>query len=849
MIETISYTCPNCSAKLSTPVSSRGSKIPCPMCGGVLTVPATEPKVEEAASANPLPNIKIRPRGEVKGAASAPHSGNAASPAPVFIKKTAATSSESRQSFVKADSPAPSLSPAGIVAVPPSSGALHLRRKASGDASIPGTDLHGGVDREAISSLEPMQGSKRKGKGWLLAAVSGAILVAGIIGGIIVLSGDAPQDSVSNIPSGNISSGKVPGNGAGSHAAGESVPPSSSSPHTNALAKRLERARKDANAGDALSALTKALETFPQAPEALVEECREEIKKLENHVVSMEEARQFATAIEESVKSSMETQKEQLNLAILEAENAERANLETRYSEAWAAQRLAFPHPMSPSKATDAQAKQMVTARLDKLLESRYPVSQATLEAQAVAVYPEWKVGDIVSFSNRQGRKFEGKIFELSSHSVKVVVNAAIITIPSIDFSDDMKNHLGEGCRLARRKHVLVTKSENKESRERQAKLSGPAIAADVAREHNLIYRDGNFLTHVDVSQAIAKCRKEAVEEGLRLGRDSWLERSLTEKGYAELESGWVQGDWLPASQQLEKQIKMALSANASRDDVDGLRKVLEENRGRAMPIIQRGCDAYTNALEMVMMSERGFRLYGQNIYLTEDDCAAATTLDNALVAIQREVPREEDIKQVEKILKMCDGRGLPNIVSAMNVLAESIARLHTANVAKAWTVAKDEKYYEKAIELMENAIAANPQANNLSEAKNYLRELKAGFESNLRKLRQEEEEAREKAEGERLARENQKGMITCIEGYLNEQRVGNSGSTYFENPFLASKFQLLAVRSWEIVAYGWTHGNSGSARVRIDSSNRGGMPITVLWTFYMTYIPRRGWKISHLSE
>ena len=68
----------------------------------------------------------------------------------------------------------------------------------------------------------------------------------------------------------------------------------------------------------------------------------------------------------------------------------------------------------------------------------------------------------------------------------------------------------------------------------------------------------------------------------------------------------------------------------------------------------------------------------------------------------------------------------LDNLKSKLNVKFVNRA---TDHVAKAIEAAKNDRFYESAIKTLEKAIADNPLAQNLQEAKNYLAKLKRQLE------------------------------------------------------------------------------------------------------------------------
>lgn len=73
--------------------------------------------------------------------------------------------------------------------------------------------------------------------------------------------------------------------------------------------------------------------------------------------------------------------------------------------------------------------------------------------------------------------------------------------------------------------------------------------------------------------------------------------------------------------------------------------------------------------------------------------------------------------------------------------------------------------------------------------------------------------------------------MQTKLVNYLlNEQKKGNDCEYCFCNNLVVTK--LFAPRSWEIVDK-FIHDDLARFTVRIESSNRGGLPVVLLWDVY----------------
>ena len=88
--------------------------------------------------------------------------------------------------------------------------------------------------------------------------------------------------------------------------------------------------------------------------------------------------------------------------------------------------------------------------------------------------------------------------------------------------------------------------------------------------------------------------------------------------------------------------------------------------------------------------------------------------------------------------------------------------------------------------------------------------------------------------------------ITECINGFLKQQEQGLSGISFWKDPNTSTSF--FAVRSWKILDFK-VEPNSEleMVNVRIDSSNKGGSQITVVWKFFMSKVGDE-WKISIVS-
>jgi hypothetical protein len=126
--------------------------------------------------------------------------------------------------------------------------------------------------------------------------------------------------------------------------------------------------------------------------------------------------------------------------------------------------------------------------------------------------------------------------------------------------------------------------------------------------------------------------------------------------------------------------------------------------------------------------------------------------------------------------------------------------------------------------------------------------------ETEQARLAAQREQLRQQQEAERKAQEAQRAQTakSCaneqipqvIDGMLQAQSRDEWGSEYWDNPASAEK--LFAPISWSIKDCSVT-GTMAIAKVLVESSTKGGMPIRKIWTFLLRY--KDSWKISSIID
>ena len=159
---------------------------------------------------------------------------------------------------------------------------------------------------------------------------------------------------------------------------------------------------------------------------------------------------------------------------------------------------------------------------------------------------------------------------------------------------------------------------------------------------------------------------------------------------------------------------------------------------------------------------------------------------------------------------------------------------------------AAKEKSNLRAIAILEAAIRENPNAQNLSQAKQRL-------ESYQRKQRAwEAAEAEKKAKREKLRNMTQAEIKREVEALINKwlkaMQLSESTMQYWLSPL--STTTLFDLKSWEIVgAKGGWKPYSNEVRVLAESSTKGGFPIRRIWNVTLLRDDNLDWKILSMEE
>ena len=156
---------------------------------------------------------------------------------------------------------------------------------------------------------------------------------------------------------------------------------------------------------------------------------------------------------------------------------------------------------------------------------------------------------------------------------------------------------------------------------------------------------------------------------------------------------------------------------------------------------------------------------------------------------------------------------------------------------------------YQQALDAIKDTHFDNAE---LAASVGRISQAKTFASAKLEEKRRGEEAERKRAEEEReMNRKSGKDILSCINGWLEDQKKGESGAYYWVD-FSGMK-TLYAVRSWEIlekeadITVFDSDGPTAIIKVRIESSNKGGIQISAIWEFHMKRKANE-WKIRDIS-
>lgn len=92
---------------------------------------------------------------------------------------------------------------------------------------------------------------------------------------------------------------------------------------------------------------------------------------------------------------------------------------------------------------------------------------------------------------------------------------------------------------------------------------------------------------------------------------------------------------------------------------------------------------------------------------------------------------------------------------------------------------------------------------------------------------------------------------LLVVEDWLQDQKDGGRGISYWDREFQAGATSLIAVERWKLLDYSKTGEKFANVKLRVWSSNRGGQPIVADWNVALrpTSAGWRIWMVSNLNR
>lgn len=185
-------------------------------------------------------------------------------------------------------------------------------------------------------------------------------------------------------------------------------------------------------------------------------------------------------------------------------------------------------------------------------------------------------------------------------------------------------------------------------------------------------------------------------------------------------------------------------------------------------------------------------------------------------------------------------------ISETKQVLTNKIRSLSNTAISSAIESAKKDKYYESAIKILESAIASYPDASNISEAQNYLAEIRKNAQAEAE--RQAQINIKKKKIAAMSPAELKNEITGFINSWLNDMKLDKSTSSYWSSPILETT--LYSVKSWEIISSSSDYSpNYNTITLQIESSTKGGFPIRKNWRLSISRNDDMEWKIMSFNE
>jgi len=203
-------------------------------------------------------------------------------------------------------------------------------------------------------------------------------------------------------------------------------------------------------------------------------------------------------------------------------------------------------------------------------------------------------------------------------------------------------------------------------------------------------------------------------------------------------------------------------------------------------------------------------------------------------------------IAQLEKLdVNLISEKRHNDVDKAIQSLKNKICWLSDAEIEKAISEAKIDKYYNSAIRNLNAAIEKYPEAMNLDKARNFIKELEAKLQAEI--ARQERIRALKEKVNNMSQSELQEEVQHFINSWMRDMKNDRSTGSYWKTPAMGKT--LYSLNSWEILVPDHYSPTFNKIILLISSSTRGGIPIRQRWKLFMTRNDDMEWKILSFDE
>ena len=242
--------------------------------------------------------------------------------------------------------------------------------------------------------------------------------------------------------------------------------------------------------------------------------------------------------------------------------SAYRSSLQQRITLEKVAERVGVVGLEQEQTRTHEEVMLEAKRRLEARVEAEIPAVDAEkVRAEAEEACRLWKVGERIEFTDRRGRKIQGKLTFVSSSSIRVGGK----NIGSVDFTPEVMVHID----AAKSQHAIINTiqkiyEENSVKREGLSQKLLPRITNEVYQESGFVRFGNAWYNRQEVTSFLETQRKTLLQEEY----DRGIARHLRANGFVQFES-----EWIPKEMVAEKEKEKAQQREEEARQVEQLRK------------------------------------------------------------------------------------------------------------------------------------------------------------------------------------------------------------------------------------------------------------------------------------